>query len=89
MVLISEIGIQACGKPIDLSAKINIDLVVLGSVAVSKEGHRIGKGEGFADLEFAMMMHMKAVNQDTIVVTTVHDNQVILYLILLYIIFFS
>ena len=39
-------------------------------------GLRIGKGEGFADLEWAMMMSMGAVTKDTIVITTVHDCQV-------------
>lgn len=53
-----------------------IDLVVLGSVCVSRDGYRLGKGKGFADLEFAMMMRMGAVTQDTIVITTVHDCQV-------------
>jgi 5-formyltetrahydrofolate cyclo-ligase len=46
------------------------------SVAYSIAGFRIGKGEGYADLEFAMMMRMEAVNQNTAVVTTVHDCQV-------------
>ena len=40
-------------------------------------GFRIGKGEGFADLEYAMMATMEAVGPDTIVVTTVHDDQVV------------
>lgn len=53
-----------------------IDLVILGSVCVSHDGYRLGKGKGFADLEFAMMMRMGAVTQDTIVITTVHDCQV-------------
>lgn len=39
-------------------------------------GHRIGKGEGFADLEFAMLVKMNAVNENTVIVTTVHDDQV-------------
>ena len=39
-------------------------------------GLRIGKGEGFADLEWAMMSSMKAVNPDTVVITTVLDSQV-------------
>lgn len=51
--------------------------MVMGAVCVSKLGHRIGKGEGFADLEFAMMMRMGAINQETIVVTTVHDCQIV------------
>lgn len=50
--------------------------MVLGSVCVSRDGYRLGKGKGFADLEFAMMMRMGAVTQDTIVITTVHDCQV-------------
>ncbi|XP_063237291.1 methenyltetrahydrofolate synthase domain-containing protein [Bacillus rossius redtenbacheri] len=69
-------GADQWGKPIGLDSNIKIDLVVLGSVAVSKEGYRIGKGKGYADLEFALMMKMGAVTQDTIVATTVHDCQV-------------
>ena len=40
-------------------------------------GYRIGKGEGFADLMFAMMRAMEAVDDDIIVVSTVHDCQVV------------
>ena len=40
-------------------------------------GYRIGKGEGFADLEYAMMATMGAVGADTVVVSTVHDDQVV------------
>lgn len=39
-------------------------------------GHRIGKGEGFADLEFAMLVKMNAVDENTVIATTVHDDQV-------------
>ena len=39
-------------------------------------GWRIGKGEGFADLEYAMMASMGAVDENTVIVTTVHDCQV-------------
>ena len=41
-------------------------------------GWRIGKGEGFADLEYAMMASMGAVDENTIIVTTVHDCQVLI-----------
>lgn len=57
--------------------KINIDIVVIGSVCVDRNGHRIGKGLGFADLEFAMMMKMGAIKPETIVVTIVHDSQIV------------
>lgn len=39
-------------------------------------GWRIGKGEGYADLEYAMMVSMGAVHEGTPVVTIVHDCQV-------------
>uniref|UniRef100_A0A8C2RGT2 Methenyltetrahydrofolate synthase domain-containing protein n=1 Tax=Capra hircus TaxID=9925 RepID=A0A8C2RGT2_CAPHI len=38
---------------------------------------RVGKGEGYADLEYAMMVSMGAVSQGTPVVTIVHDCQVV------------
>lgn len=57
-----------------------VDLVILGSVCVSRDGYRLGKGEGFADLEFAMMMRMGMITKNTIVVTTVHDCQIVDYL---------
>lgn len=39
-------------------------------------GWRIGKGEGYADMEYAMMVSMGAVREDTPVITIVHDCQV-------------
>lgn len=75
--LASRHGIDNHSKPIPMASRIRLDLVVIGSVAVDRRGHRIGKGEGFADLEFAMAAsHHSAVTQDTLVVTTVHDSQV-------------
>ena len=52
--LASREGIDHQSKPVPMASRIKLDLVVIGSVAVDKLGHRIGKGEGFADLEFAM-----------------------------------
>ncbi|KTG30500.1 5-formyltetrahydrofolate cyclo-ligase [Haloferax profundi] len=53
-----------------------IDLVVSGSVAVTEDGARIGKGEGFSDLEYAVLQGLGAVDDTTTVVTTVHERQV-------------
>lgn len=50
--------------------------MILGSVCVSRDGYRLGKGKGFADLEYAIMTRMGAITQDTTVITTVHDCQV-------------
>ena len=33
-----------------------IDLIVCGSVAVNREGARLGKGGGFSDLEYAVAL---------------------------------
>ncbi|VVD00252.1 unnamed protein product [Leptidea sinapis] len=73
---VSRNGMETYGKPLSIEDSVTLDLVVMGSVAVSKEGFRIGKGKGYGDLEFGLMMHMKALKPTTLVVTTVHDCQV-------------
>lgn len=73
---VSRRGLEYNGQTIGINDEIQIDLLVLGSVAVSREGYRIGKGKGYADLEFALLLEMNAVSDKTIVVTTVHDSQV-------------
>jgi len=55
----------------------NIDLIVLGAVAVSLEGARIGKGEGYGELEFAILLEYGKINKDVKIVTTVHDLQIV------------
>ncbi|XP_025058902.1 methenyltetrahydrofolate synthase domain-containing protein isoform X3 [Alligator sinensis] len=70
-------GVKDYSVPVGLDAKVKVDLVVVGSVAVSEKGWRIGKGEGYADMEYAMMVSMGAVTEDTPVVTIVHDCQVV------------
>ena len=54
-----------------------VDLVVTGCVAVDATGARLGKGGGFADLEFALAAAAGLVGPDTIVATTVHEVQVL------------
>ena len=53
-----------------------VDLVVTGCVAVGEDGARLGKGGGFADLEFALAAAVGLVGSSTTVATTVHDLQV-------------
>ncbi|XP_038556662.1 methenyltetrahydrofolate synthase domain-containing protein isoform X2 [Micropterus salmoides] len=73
----SSQGLKDFSVPVGLDAKMKVDLVVVGSVAVSEKGFRIGKGEGFADLEYGMMASIGAVSESTVVVTIVHDCQVV------------
>lgn len=54
-----------------------VDLVVVGCVAVDRSGARLGKGGGFADLEFALASAVGLIAPDTPVVTTVHPLQVL------------
>ena len=65
------------GVPVDPEAMPHIDLIVAGSVAVDEAGNRVGKGEGFSDLEFAVLRGFDRVSDDTTVATTVHDTQVV------------
>jgi 5-formyltetrahydrofolate cyclo-ligase len=55
----------------------SIDLVVSGSVAVTEAGARVGKGEGYSDLEYAVLRELGLVEGETPITTTVHDAQVI------------
>jgi 5-formyltetrahydrofolate cyclo-ligase len=54
-----------------------VDLVISGSVAVNRGGTRVGKGGGFADLEYGLAMAAGIVGPDTPVVTTVHPIQLL------------
>lgn len=53
-----------------------VDLVVMGCVAVGEDGARLGKGGGFADLEYALAMAAGLIGPQTVTVTTVHEIQV-------------
>lgn len=54
-----------------------LDLIVAGSVAVTEDGARVGKGEGFSDLEYGILTELGAVDAGTPVATTVHELQVV------------
>jgi 5-formyltetrahydrofolate cyclo-ligase len=54
-----------------------IDVVVCGSVAVNRAGARIGKGAGYSDLEVALLIEAGLVTDETVIVATVHQLQVL------------
>lgn len=68
----SEVGEQVAPEDMD-----PVDLIVSGSVAVSAYGERVGKGEGYSDLEFAILRESGLVDDETTIVTTVHEIQVV------------
>ncbi|MFD1511812.1 5-formyltetrahydrofolate cyclo-ligase [Halomarina rubra] len=70
-------GMDDHGVQVGPDALPHVDLVVSGSVAVTETGDRIGKGEGYSDLEFAVLRELGLVDETTTVVTTVHERQVV------------
>ncbi|MGH7774070.1 MAG: 5-formyltetrahydrofolate cyclo-ligase [Candidatus Binatia bacterium] len=69
-------GAAKHGRPISLEEVKKIDLIVCGSVAVNRNGARIGKGGGYSDLEYALLREEKKVDHQTPIVTTVHPLQI-------------
>jgi len=68
--------VERYADTVAVEAVERVDLVVSGSVAVSERGARIGKGEGYSDLEWAVLAMADLVDDDTTVATTVHEKQV-------------
>ena len=63
------------GRPVYVAEMRPVELVISGSVAVNRQGTRIGKGGGFADLEYGLAIAAGIVTPDTPVVSTVHPMQ--------------
>jgi len=70
-------GAFTLGKKISLEQLPKIDLAIVGSVAVAPDGARIGKGEGYSEMEYAILRELGLVSESTSVVTTVHDSQIV------------
>ncbi|PRY57245.1 5-formyltetrahydrofolate cyclo-ligase [Glycomyces artemisiae] len=62
---------------VGVEAMQRLDLVVSGSVAVNRDGARIGKGRGYADIEYGMLTEAGLIDDRTVIATTVHDLQVL------------
>jgi 5-formyltetrahydrofolate cyclo-ligase len=69
-------GAARSARRVALAELSQVDLVVMGCVAVGEDGARLGKGGGFADLEFALATAAGLIGPDTVSVTTVHEIQV-------------
>jgi 5-formyltetrahydrofolate cyclo-ligase len=70
-------GAAALGRPIHPRDMPRLDLVVAGSVAVGRDGGRLGKGGGFSDLEWGVLSALRLVGRWTTVVTTAHPLQIV------------
>jgi 5-formyltetrahydrofolate cyclo-ligase len=70
-------GASRSARTVSVAELEPVDLVVTGCVAVDRSGARLGKGGGFSDLEYALAWKAGLIGPDTVVVTTVHDVQVL------------
>lgn len=70
-------GAMAHGRKVNFQDMQPFDLVVVGCVAVTRNGGRTGKGGGFADLELGIFRETGLVKPGTPIITTVHSLQVV------------
>jgi 5-formyltetrahydrofolate cyclo-ligase len=69
-------GATRSARRVVLADVAPVDLVVMGCVAAGEDGARLGKGGGFADLEFALATAAGLIGPHTTSVTTAHEIQV-------------
>src|SRR5258707_12188502 len=65
------------GRVVALDDLPEIDFVLCGSVAVNLSGDRIGKGGGYHDLEYGILVHAGKIDGPTTGATTVHPLQIL------------
>ena len=65
------------GAMVALDELPEIDFVLCGSVAVNLSGARVGKGGGYSDLEFGILVDAGRIDEHTTVATTVHPTQIL------------
>lgn len=56
-----------------------VDVVIIGSVAVTNKGAKIGKGGGFSDIEYAILREFGIISEDIPTISTVHPLQIVEY----------
>jgi 5-formyltetrahydrofolate cyclo-ligase len=72
---VSLSGCSEFAQDVALDELPHLDAIVTGSVAVTRAGTRCGKGEGYGDLEYAILRELG--HPAIPVATTVHDSQVV------------
>lgn len=75
-------GMETIGRSVTLKEmvdmKLQIGLMVTGTGAINDKGIRFGKGHGYFDLEWGMLLAMGMVGPQTITVAVIHDCQLLL-----------
>ena len=70
-------GAATVGRLVRVADIPVLDLVICGSVAVSRSGARVGKGGGYSDIEIALLTAEGKVSGGTPIATTVHSVQMV------------
>ncbi len=70
-------GAFELGRTVSLAEVPHIDLIVAGTVAIAPNGARVGKGEGFSELEYGTLRELGIVDDTIPIATTVHDLQLV------------
>jgi 5-formyltetrahydrofolate cyclo-ligase len=70
-------GYMTHGERIGFEDVEPLDFCVVGSVAVTREGGRTGKGAGFADLETGIFRELGKIGPGTPMATTIHSSQLV------------
>jgi len=70
-------GFNQLGLPLHLKEIPRIDLIVVGSTVVTKEGCRLGKGKGYGEVEYGILRDLGVVDDNTVVATLVHEKQIV------------
>ena len=68
-------GASRSARRVTLDELTPVDLVVMGSVAAGLDGARLGKGGGFADLEFALATAAGLIGPNTVTVIDAADPE--------------
>ncbi|HEX8629973.1 MAG TPA: 5-formyltetrahydrofolate cyclo-ligase [Catenuloplanes sp.] len=70
-------GASDAAELVGLDGMHPVGLIVCGSVAVNRRGVRVGKGAGYSDIEVALLTEAGLIGPATMIVTTVHQLQVV------------
>ena len=54
-----------------------VGAIIIGSVAVTKQGGKIGKGGGFSDLEYVILREFDIIDENTPTISTIHPLQIV------------
>jgi 5-formyltetrahydrofolate cyclo-ligase len=74
---VTSAGAASAARTIGVDEMRPVDLIVCGSVAVNRQGVRVGKGAGYSDIEVALLTEAGLIRPETVIVTTVHQLQVV------------